>query len=58
MTREERRIIIELKARIRAYALVLAKGVITINGDPVANSITELLTELREIEAVCGPDIG
>jgi hypothetical protein len=54
-TAEQRRVVCNIEAKILAYAQVLAQfpGEKTINGVPLANLITDLFTQLREIEATC-----
>jgi hypothetical protein len=46
-----------IKSKIIAYALILAEyspTVQALNGVPLANLITDLFTQLRELEAVSG----
>jgi hypothetical protein len=56
-TAEQRRVACNINAKILAYAEILVEfPARQINGVPLANLITDLFTQLREIEAVFEPD--
>ena len=56
-TSEQKRVSRNIKSKIIAYALILAEyspTVQALNGVPLANLITDLFTQLRELEAISG----